>query len=59
MYEEDCYQKGRDYDPNRELAEARKLKKQLKQEARGAMRELRKDNRFMADARAKEQAQSA
>lgn len=59
MYEEDGYQKGRDYDPNRERAEARKLKKQLKQEARGAMRELRKDNRFMADARAKEQAQSA
>jgi nucleolar protein 14 len=59
MYEEDGYQKGRDYDPNRERAEARKLKKQLKQESRGAMRELRKDNRFMADARAKEQAEAA
>ena len=59
MYEEDGYQKGRDYDPNRERAEARKLKKQLKQESRGAMRELRKDNRFMADARSKEQAEAA
>jgi nucleolar protein 14 len=59
MYEEDGYQKGRDYDPNRERAEARKLKKQVKQETRGAMRELRKDNRFMADARSKEQFQAA
>ena len=45
-YEEEGYQKGRDYDPNRERAEARRLQRQLRKEARGAARELRKDNRF-------------
>ena len=59
MYEEEGYQKGRDYDPNRERAEARKLQRQLKQEARGAMRELRKDNRFLAEQRATEAAAAA
>ena len=58
-FEEDGYVLGRDYDPNRERAEKKKLKKQLKQETRGAVRELRKDNRFMADARSKEQAEAA
>ena len=58
-FEEDGYVLGRDYDPNRERAEKKKLKKQLKQETRGAVRELRKDNRFMADARSKEQAAAA
>jgi len=58
-FEEDGYVLGRDYDPNRERAEKKKLKKQLKQETRGAVRELRKDNRFMADARSKEQSEAA
>jgi len=39
--------KGRDYDPDRERAESRKLKKLLKREAKGAARELRKDNSFL------------
>lgn len=39
--------KGRDYDPDRERAERKKLKKLLKSEAKGAVRELRKDNHFI------------
>jgi nucleolar protein 14 len=31
MYEEEGYQKGRDYDPNRERAEKKKLQRELKQ----------------------------
>jgi nucleolar protein 14 len=42
-------------DPDRERAEAQKLRRQYKQEKKGAMRELRKDARFMADVREKEQ----
>jgi len=56
VYEEEGYQKGRDYDPNRERAEARRLQRQLKQEARGAARELRKDNAFLAERRGAEAA---
>lgn len=48
--------KGRDYDPDRERAEMKKLKKQLKREAKGAARELRKDNYFIADVKAGEKA---
>ena len=59
MYEEEGYQKGRDYDPNRERAEQRRLQRQLRQEACGAVRELRKDNRFLAEQRATEAAASA
>tara|TARA_B110000977_G_scaffold115184_2_gene148905 strand:+ start:30128 stop:33343 length:3216 start_codon:yes stop_codon:yes gene_type:complete len=55
MYEEEGYQKGRDYDPNRERAEKRRLQRQVKQEARGAVRELRKDNKFLAEQRNAEQ----
>ncbi|KAG9140132.1 hypothetical protein Leryth_015745 [Lithospermum erythrorhizon] len=44
---EEGYVKGRDYDPDRERAEQKKLKKLLKQEAKGARRELRKDNHFL------------
>lgn len=44
---EEGYVKGRDYDPDRAKAEERKLKKHLKQEAKGARRELRKDNHFL------------
>jgi nucleolar protein 14 len=59
MYEIEGYQKGRDYDPNRERAEAKKLRRQLKKEARGAVRELRKDNRFLAEERHKESSAAA
>ncbi|KAF2308658.1 hypothetical protein GH714_011888 [Hevea brasiliensis] len=48
--------KGRDYDPDRERAEGRKLKKQLKREAKGAARELRKDNYFLYEVKEKEKA---
>lgn len=48
--------KGRDYDPDRERAERKKLKKRLKQEAKGAARELRKDNHFLLDAKQKNKA---
>ena len=49
MYEEEGYQKGRDYDPNRERAEARRLQRQLKQEAAAAPRaSCLKDNAFLA-----------
>lgn len=51
MYEEEGYQKGRDYDPNRERAEKKRLTREVKQEARGAVRELRKDNKFLAEQR--------
>lgn len=50
------YVKGRDYDPDRERAEQKKMKKQIKREARGAARELRKDNMFLAEEKVKENA---
>ncbi|KAG4981676.1 hypothetical protein JHK87_026425 [Glycine soja] len=51
---EENYVKGRDYDPDRERAELRKLKKHLKREAKGAARELRKDNYFLLEVKEKE-----
>ncbi|KAF7809015.1 nucleolar protein 14 [Senna tora] len=54
-FEED-FVKGRDYDPDKERAEMRKLKKLLKREAKGAVRELRKDNSFLFDVKEKEKA---
>lgn len=53
---EENYVKGRDYDPDRERAERRKLRKLLKQEAKGAARELRKDNHFILEVKEKERA---
>ncbi|RAL38320.1 hypothetical protein DM860_002298 [Cuscuta australis] len=53
---EENYVKGRDYDPDRERAERRKLKKRLKQEAKGAVREIRKDNHFLFGVKDKEKA---
>lgn len=53
---EENFVKGRDYDPDRERAERKKLKKRLKQEAKGAARELRKDNHFLLDAKQKNNA---
>ena len=51
---EDSFVKGKDYDPDRQRAEERKLKKMLRKEERGAIRELRKDASFMADVRDRE-----
>ena len=48
--------KGRDYDPDREQAEKRKLQKQVKHEAKGAARELRKDTFFLLEVKEKERA---
>lgn len=48
------YVKGRDYDPDRERAEMRKLKREVKREAKGAARELRKDNYFLLEVKDKE-----
>ncbi|GAB2262460.1 hypothetical protein Droror1_Dr00003457 [Drosera rotundifolia] len=53
---EENFVKGRDYDPDRERLERRKLNKRLKQEAKGAARELRKDNRFLFEVKEKERA---
>ena len=48
------YIKGLDYDPDRERAQMKKLKKRLKSEKSGAMRELRKDNYFLSAVKEKE-----
>ncbi|KAL6599524.1 hypothetical protein ACP70R_045661 [Stipagrostis hirtigluma subsp. patula] len=51
---EENYIKGLDYDPDRERAQMKKLKKRLKSEKKGAMRELRKDNYFLSAVKEKE-----
>ena len=48
--------KGRDYDPDRERVEKKKLKKRLTQEAKGAVRELRKDNYFLQEVKSRDKA---
>ncbi|KAF3782230.1 Nucleolar protein 14 [Nymphaea thermarum] len=53
---EENYVKGRDYDPDRERAEKKKFLRQLKRESRGAARELRKDNQFLAAVKDRERA---
>ncbi|XP_012082545.1 nucleolar protein 14 isoform X2 [Jatropha curcas] len=53
---EENYVKGRDYDPDRERVETRKLKKLIKREAKGAARELRKDNYFLFEVKEKDKA---
>ncbi|KAI5926831.1 nucleolar protein 14 [Camillea tinctor] len=45
---EETYDPNRHYDPDRERAELAKLKAEHKKERKGAMRDLRKDARFMA-----------
>jgi nucleolar protein 14 len=47
---------GRHYDPDVERNAAAKLRAEYKKERKGAIRELRKDNRFLASERAREQA---
>eukprot|EP00898_Chlorokybus_atmophyticus_P003514 jgi/Chlat1/4163/Chrsp27S04265 len=54
-FEED-FALGKDYDPDRERAEMKKLRKRVRKEAKGAARELRKDNFFLADEKAKQNA---
>ena len=51
---EDSFVKGKDYDPDRQRAEERRLKKMLRKEERGAIRELRKDASFMANVKDQE-----
>jgi len=53
---EENFVKGRDYDPDRERAENRKLKKLVRREAKGAARELRKDNYFLSQVKEKDKA---
>jgi nucleolar protein 14 len=51
---EENFVKGRDYDPDRERAEMRKMKKLVRREAKGAARELRKDNYFLSEVKEKD-----
>lgn len=53
---EDDFAPGKHYDPDAERNAAAKLRSQYKKERKGAIRELRKDNRFLAEERARQQA---
>lgn len=53
---EENFVKGIDYDPDRERAERRKLQKLIKREAKGAARELRKDNHFLREVKQRDKA---
>jgi len=53
---EESFVRGKDYDPDRQRAEERRLKKMVRKEERGAIRELRKDASFMANVRDQEKA---
>ncbi len=53
---DDDFQPDRSLDPDRQRAELQKLKRKTKKEAKGAMRELRKDAAFLAATRQKEKA---
>ncbi|KAK9765272.1 nucleolar complex protein 14 [Basidiobolus ranarum] len=50
---EENYSIDKHYDPDRERSEMNKLKNQFKKERKGAIRELRKDNQFVARERIK------
>jgi nucleolar protein 14 len=52
---EDDFAPGKHYDPDAERNAASKLRAQYKKERKGAIRELRKDNRFLAGERARAQ----
>lgn len=45
---EDAFDPNKHYDPDKDRAEAAKLRKEYKREKKGAMRELRKDANFIA-----------
>lgn len=47
-FEDDSFNPNKDYDPDRERTEAKRLKAEYKKEKKGAMRELRKDANFIA-----------
>ena len=49
---EEEFAAGKDFDPDRERAAAKQLRRQLQKERRGAMRELRKDAAFLGQVRA-------
>ncbi|KAG0175439.1 nucleolar complex protein 14 [Apophysomyces sp. BC1015] len=51
---EKAYSMDRHYDPDHERSQMNKLQAQIKKEKKGAMRELRKDNMFMAREKAKQ-----
>ncbi|EER91262.1 hypothetical protein BDA96_01G181900 [Sorghum bicolor] len=51
---EENYIKGLDYDPDRERAQMKKLRKRVKSEMKGAKRELQKDNYFLSAVKEKE-----
>jgi nucleolar protein 14 len=53
---EEGYAAGKDYDPDRDRADRRRLQREVRREERGAMRELRKDTAFMAGVRDRERA---
>lgn len=46
---EEEYAAGKDFDPDRERAAGKHLRRQLQKEKRGAMRELRKDAVFLGE----------
>ena len=54
---EDDFAPGRHYDPDVERNSSKKVRALYKKERSGAIRELRKDNRFLAGEKAKEQAE--
>ena len=52
---EDDFAPGRHYDPDTERNSSAKVRSLYKKERKGAIRELRKDNRFLAGEKAREQ----
>ena len=56
-FEED-YVAGKDYDVDRDRSDRKRLRRDLKREKRGAMRELRKDNKFLATVKNRERDQT-
>ncbi|KAK9802968.1 hypothetical protein WJX73_000915 [Symbiochloris irregularis] len=53
---EDEFVSGKDYDPDRERAEKQRLKREVRREQRGAVRELRKDAAYLHGIREQEAA---
>ncbi|KAL9547713.1 hypothetical protein MBANPS3_006036 [Mucor bainieri] len=51
---EKAYSMDKHYDPDHERSQMHKLESQIKKEKKGALRELRKDNQFVAREKAKE-----
>lgn len=51
---EKAYSMDKHYDPDHERSQMHKLESQIKKEKKGALRELRKDNQFIAREKVKE-----